>query len=173
VITGDLRALFSAAMIPTLTAQLGIGVWISRRIASEGDYLVEGRRLGYTLATFSIFAAWFGAKTVIGSSASMLLVASGLLLHNLIVTLAKITDERSKVRVARGGVVFCGGCAVDAAMARLQRKGVRPSVRRADTCSVAKQRTLRASALGGFFPSVTAMFGRPSVQAGRAKRSRT
>ena len=65
-------------MTPTLTAlllflvlQLGIGVWISRRIASEGDYLVGGRRLGYTLATFSIFATWFGAETVIGSSASI------------------------------------------------------------------------------------------------------
>lgn len=65
-------------MTPTLTAlllflvlQLGIGVWISRRIASEGDYLVGGRKLGYTLATFSIFATWFGAETVIGSSASI------------------------------------------------------------------------------------------------------
>lgn len=65
-------------MTPTLTAlllflalQLGIGVWISRRIASEGDYLVAGRKLGYTLATFSIFATWFGAETVIGSSASI------------------------------------------------------------------------------------------------------
>lgn len=65
-------------MTPTLTAlllflvlQLGIGVWLSRRIASEGDYLVGGRKLGYTLATFSIFATWFGAETVIGSSASI------------------------------------------------------------------------------------------------------
>jgi len=65
-------------MTPTLTAlllflclQFGIGVWISRRIASEGDYLVAGRKLGYTLATFSIFATWFGAETVIGSSASI------------------------------------------------------------------------------------------------------
>lgn len=65
-------------MTPTLTAlllflalQLGIGVWISRRIANEGDYLIGGRKLGYTLATFSIFATWFGAETVIGSSASI------------------------------------------------------------------------------------------------------
>ena len=44
------------------------GVWVSRRIATEDDYLVGGRRFGYTLATFSIFATWFGAETVIGSA---------------------------------------------------------------------------------------------------------
>lgn len=59
------------ALLLFLALQLGIGVWISRRIASEGDYLVAGRQLGYTLATFSIFATWFGAETVIGSSASI------------------------------------------------------------------------------------------------------
>ncbi len=48
--------------------QLGIGVWVSRRIRSESDYLVAGRSLGYTLATFSIFATWFGAETVVGSA---------------------------------------------------------------------------------------------------------
>ncbi|WKW13288.1 sodium:solute symporter family protein [Pseudogemmatithrix spongiicola] len=51
-----------------LVLQLGIGVWISRRIATEDDYLVAGRRLGPLLATFSIFATWFGAETVIGSA---------------------------------------------------------------------------------------------------------
>ncbi len=56
------------ALLAFLTLQLGIGVWISRRIANESDYLVGGRRLGYLLATFSIFATWFGAETVIGSS---------------------------------------------------------------------------------------------------------
>src|SRR5688572_5881303 len=48
--------------------QLGIGVWISRRIRTESDYLIAGRQLGYTLATFSIFATWFGAETVVGSA---------------------------------------------------------------------------------------------------------
>ncbi len=48
--------------------QLGIGIWISRRIRTESDYLIAGRSLGYTLATFSIFATWFGAETVVGSA---------------------------------------------------------------------------------------------------------
>ncbi|MGH8519195.1 MAG: sodium:solute symporter family transporter, partial [Panacagrimonas sp.] len=57
-----------AAMLVYLAVQLGIGVWISRRIRSESDYLLAGRNLGYTLATFSIFATWFGAETLVGSA---------------------------------------------------------------------------------------------------------
>lgn len=56
------------ALAAFLVLQLGIGVWISRRISTEDDYLVAGRRLGPLLATFSIFATWFGAETVIGSA---------------------------------------------------------------------------------------------------------
>ncbi len=59
------------ALLVFLVLQLGIGVWISKRINTEADYLVGGRQLGYVLATFSIFATWFGAETVIGSSASI------------------------------------------------------------------------------------------------------
>ena len=55
------------AMVCYLAVQLGIGIWISRRVRSESDYLIAGRRLGYTLATFSIFATWFGAETIMGS----------------------------------------------------------------------------------------------------------
>lgn len=51
-----------------LVLQLGIGVYISRRIHTESDYLIAGRRLGYVLATFSIFATWFGAETVVGAA---------------------------------------------------------------------------------------------------------
>ncbi len=51
-----------------LALQLGIGVWIARRIRSETDYLLAGRSLGYTFATFSIFATWFGSETVVGSA---------------------------------------------------------------------------------------------------------
>ena len=57
-----------AAMLAYLALQLGIGVWISRRIKTENDYLLAGRNLGYTLATFSIFATWFGAETMVGSA---------------------------------------------------------------------------------------------------------
>jgi solute:Na+ symporter, SSS family len=51
--------------------QLGIGWWVSRSIKTELDYLLAGRRLGYLLGTFTIFATWFGAESVIGSSGAI------------------------------------------------------------------------------------------------------
>jgi Na+/proline symporter len=57
-----------AAILAYMSIQLAIGVWVSRRIHTESDYLVAGRRLGYGLTTFSIFATWFGAETVVGSA---------------------------------------------------------------------------------------------------------
>lgn len=62
-------------MTPTLYAiaaylalQFAIGIWISRRVQTEEDYLVAGRSLGYPLAVFSIFATWFGAETMVGAA---------------------------------------------------------------------------------------------------------
>jgi Na+/proline symporter len=57
-----------AAIGVYLAVQFAIGIWISRRIRTEDDYLVAGRRLGYPLAIFSIFATWFGAETIVGSA---------------------------------------------------------------------------------------------------------
>jgi Na+/proline symporter len=48
--------------------QFGIGIWVSRRIKTESDYILAGRNLGYGLLTFSIFATWFGAETIVGSA---------------------------------------------------------------------------------------------------------
>jgi Na+/proline symporter len=49
-------------------AQLGVGAWVARRIRTEDDYLVAGRKLGYGLGIFTIFATWFGAETCIGAA---------------------------------------------------------------------------------------------------------
>ncbi len=48
--------------------QLVVGVLVTRRITTEEDYLVAGRSLGPLLATFSIFATWFGAEACIGAA---------------------------------------------------------------------------------------------------------
>ncbi len=48
--------------------QILIGFYVARRIRTEDDYLLAGRKLGYILATFSIFATWFGAESCIGSA---------------------------------------------------------------------------------------------------------
>ena len=62
---GDLALL---GILLYLLAQFAIGAWISRGLRSEEDYLLGGRRLGYGLATLSIFATWFGAETCIGAA---------------------------------------------------------------------------------------------------------
>jgi len=48
--------------------QLLVGLVVSRGIRSESDYLIAGRRIGLGLATFSMFATWFGAETCIGAA---------------------------------------------------------------------------------------------------------
>ena len=57
-------------------AQFAIGIYLSRRIRTEDDYLVAGRSLGYGLGTLTIFATWFGAETCIGAAGAI--YASGL-----------------------------------------------------------------------------------------------
>ncbi len=51
-----------------MVLQILIGLWVSRKISSETDYLVAGRNLGYTLTTFGIFATWFAAEGLLSVS---------------------------------------------------------------------------------------------------------
>src|SRR5687767_15056355 len=51
-----------------MALQFGVGIWVARRIRSESDYLIAGRQLGFWLLTFSTYATWFGAETIIGSA---------------------------------------------------------------------------------------------------------
>lgn len=54
-----------------ILAQLAIGVIVSRKIKDESDYLLAGRQLGPAIATFTIFATWFGAETCIGAAGAV------------------------------------------------------------------------------------------------------
>ncbi len=54
-----------------VAAQLAIGIWVSRRISTEEDYLVAGRSLGPVLVTFTMFATWFGAETCISAAGAV------------------------------------------------------------------------------------------------------
>lgn len=56
------------ALVGYLAIQLAIGAWLAPKIHTESDYLVAGRKLGYPLTIFSIFATWFGAETCIASA---------------------------------------------------------------------------------------------------------
>ena len=65
-----------ASWIPYVLAlyvllQLGIAAIASRYVRTEADYLLAGRRLGVGVAAVSLFATWFGAETVIGSSGAV------------------------------------------------------------------------------------------------------
>ncbi len=57
-----------SAILFYVLLQLILGYVVSRRIRTETDFLLAGRKLGYGLATFSIFATWFGAEACIGTS---------------------------------------------------------------------------------------------------------
>lgn len=52
-------------------AMLVVGYVVSRSIKTDSDYFLAGRSLGPYLATFSIFATWFGAESCIGSSGAV------------------------------------------------------------------------------------------------------
>ena len=51
-----------------ILAQLAFAFWFSRRSQTEEDYLVAGRSLGPWMATFSVFATWYGAESCIGAT---------------------------------------------------------------------------------------------------------
>ena len=52
-------------------AMLVVGYIVSKRIKTDEDYFLAGRTLGPYLATFSIFATWFGAESCIGSAGAV------------------------------------------------------------------------------------------------------
>jgi solute:Na+ symporter, SSS family len=51
--------------------QFAVGTWVSRRMASEADYILAGRRLGVALVTFSVFATYFGAEAIVASGGAV------------------------------------------------------------------------------------------------------
>lgn len=61
----------AAFLLLYVLAQVAIGVWAGRGAKSRIDYFLGGRRLGVAALTLSIFATWFGAETILGSSAAI------------------------------------------------------------------------------------------------------
>src|SRR5215467_8462838 len=55
-------------MLAYVLLQFAVGVWVSRRISSEADYILAGRTLGPLLVAFSVFATWFGAEAIVATS---------------------------------------------------------------------------------------------------------
>src|SRR5581483_9074683 len=59
------------AIVAYVVAQFAIGAWVSRRMASEADYILAGRRLGTGLVAFSVFATYFGAEDIVASGGAV------------------------------------------------------------------------------------------------------
>ncbi len=59
---------YLVGILAYIILQLILGIIVSRKIHSDDDFILAGRKLGYLLVTFSIFATWFGAESCIGTS---------------------------------------------------------------------------------------------------------
>ncbi|TAH34024.1 MAG: sodium:solute symporter [Alphaproteobacteria bacterium] len=59
------------AIIAYMLLQLAVSAYANSKIKSETDYLLAGRHLGLWLGSFSLFATWFGAETVVASSGAI------------------------------------------------------------------------------------------------------
>jgi solute:Na+ symporter, SSS family len=57
-----------AGIVGYVVVQFAIGAWVSRKLASDDDYIVAGRTLGVGLVAFSVFATWFGAEAIVASA---------------------------------------------------------------------------------------------------------
>lgn len=63
---------FAAGVIAIYVAlQIALGIWIGARVKTSAQYYTAGARLGAVPIAFSLFATWFGAESVIGSSAAI------------------------------------------------------------------------------------------------------
>lgn len=58
-------------LIGYVVLQLAVGLFVSRGVDTEDDYLVAGRAIGPWMATLSIFATWFGAESCIGAAGAV------------------------------------------------------------------------------------------------------
>jgi Na+/proline symporter len=56
------------AILVYVLVQVAIGAIVARRIKTEDDYLVAGRRVGLGLCVASVFATWFGAETCLSAA---------------------------------------------------------------------------------------------------------
>lgn len=54
-----------------VVGMISMGFYFSKKIKTDEDYFLGGRSLGSGLATFSIFATWFGAETCIGTAGAV------------------------------------------------------------------------------------------------------
>ncbi len=55
-----------------LIVSIGIGLYASRRVKTDTDYILAGRGLPLYIVIATTFATWFGSETVLGTSSTFL-----------------------------------------------------------------------------------------------------
>ena len=55
-----------------LIASIGIGLYASRKVRTDTDYILAGRGLPLYIVIATTFATWFGSETVLGTSSTFL-----------------------------------------------------------------------------------------------------
>ena len=65
----EYAGLIIGGIVVILIIRLIIGVWAARKVETNVDYVLAGRRLPFWMAAPSIMATWFAAETLMGSSA--------------------------------------------------------------------------------------------------------
>jgi Na+/proline symporter len=115
--------LLTLGLVCYVLLQFAIGVWVSRRTASDTDYILAGRTLGPALIAFSVFATWFGAEAIVATTGEVFrnglagalidpfayatavflsgLVLAGVLWRNGLTTFADLFERRYSPLVAR------------------------------------------------------------------------
>ncbi len=61
----------TVGVIGYILVQFLIGAVVSRQISTERDYINAGRRLGPVIGAFTVFATWFGAEVIVGTSGTV------------------------------------------------------------------------------------------------------
>ena len=59
------------AVMSYVLLQFAIGIYVSRSVSSEADYILAGRALGTGLVAFSVFASFFGAEAIVASAGAV------------------------------------------------------------------------------------------------------
>lgn len=60
-----------AGIIAYVLVQFAVGLWVARRVRTTADFLIAGRTLGLGLVSCSVFATFFGAEAIVGTSGSV------------------------------------------------------------------------------------------------------
>jgi len=68
--TYESSGLIIGAIVLILIVRLIVGYWASKKVKTNIDYVLAGRRLPLWMAAPSIMATWFAAETLMGSSAT-------------------------------------------------------------------------------------------------------